>query len=378
MILSFGARNFYSFKESFEVDLTLNKKLSNGKGFASSFAIKGSNASGKTNVFKVLSFIKSYVVNSFTNMKPDEDILIESHFANNEPIELFIVFLKNDIEYKYELVLKKQKVISEKFYKKERRWTRIIWRNKNKIGSIGKYNDIKSMKLRDNASFFSSAIQYDIKSINNFVELFNSISTNVHAFGRDETNIDYKTVTEFYYNNNNLFLFVKEILKKSDTGIDDIKIIKSENKETGKNEYFPIFYFKVDEDEKFLTYFSQSSGTKELYLLLGHYKLALDRGTLLAMDEFDIKLHPDLLPMIVDWFEDSEINKNNAQFVFSTHNTEIMDKLGKYKVAFVNKKDNKSFLYRLDEIPGDILRANRPILPVYNTGRIGGKPKIVS
>ncbi len=378
MVLSFGARNFYSFREGFEVDLTLSKKLSNGKGFTNSFAIKGSNASGKTNVFKVLSFIRSYALDSFSNIKPDEDILIESHFSNNEPIELSIVFLQNTIEYKYELVLKKQKVISEKFYKKGKRWTLIIWRNEKKIDSIDKYSDIKSIKLRNNVSFFSSAIQSEIKSINEFIKLFNSISTNVSAFGRDETNINYRAVTKFYYNNKNIFAFVKEILKKSDTGIDDIEIIENENKETGEKEYFPIFNFKVDDKIEFLTYFSQSNGTKELYLLLGYYKLALDKGSVLALDEFDIRLHPDLLPMIVDWFEDNEINKNNAQFIFSTHDNEIMNKMGKYKVAFVNKEKNKSFLYRLDEIPGDILRANRPILPVYNTGRIGGKPKIVS
>jgi hypothetical protein len=42
----------------------------------------------------------------------------------------------------------------------------------------------------------------------------------------------------------------------------------------------------------------------------------------------------------------------------------------------VNKEDNESFAYRLDEIPGDILRNDRPILPAYNDGKIGGIPKL--
>ena len=38
--------------------------------------------------------------------------------------------------------------------------------------------------------------------------------------------------------------------------------------------------------------------------------------------------------------------------------------------------ENESFLYRLDEIPGDMIRKNRPISPIYNANKIGGKPKI--
>ena len=96
----------------------------------------------------------------------------------------------------------------------------------------------------------------------------------------------------------------------------------------------------------------------------------------LALDEFDIDLHPDLIPMLVELFENKELNKNNAQFIFTTHHTSIMDKLGKYKIVMVNKEENESYLYRLDEIPGDILRPDRPITPAYRANKIGGKPRI--
>ncbi len=125
-----------------------------------------------------------------------------------------------------------------------------------------------------------------------------------------------------------------------------------------------------------MTFYDQSSGVKSLYLQLGRYKTVLDKGGILALDEFDINLHPDLLPMLIDFFEDEKKNINNAQLIFTTHNSEIMDELGKYRVVLVNKTENESFLYRLDEIPGDILRNDRSISSVYNAGKIGGKPKI--
>jgi hypothetical protein len=54
-----------------------------------------------------------------------------------------------------------------------------------------------------------------------------------------------------------------------------------------------------------------------------------------------------------------------------------MDHLGKYRTYLVNKKNNESYGYRLDEIPGDILRNDRPVSTPYRNGKIGGVPKIV-
>jgi hypothetical protein len=75
-------------------------------------------------------------------------------------------------------------------------------------------------------------------------------------------------------------------------------------------------------------------------------------------------------------FLDPETNPNNAQLLFTTHDSEILNGLGRYRTYLVNKVDNECFAYRLDEIPGDILRNDRPILPAYNEGKIGGIPKL--
>ena len=64
-----------------------------------------------------------------------------------------------------------------------------------------------------------------------------------------------------------------------------------------------------------------------------------------------------------------------AQLIFTTHNNEIMDRLKKSRIILVNKEDNESYLYKLDET-GEILRNDRSISKIYNTGRLGGKPKI--
>ena len=104
--------------------------------------------------------------------------------------------------------------------------------------------------------------------------------------------------------------------------------------------------------------------------------MALEQGGVLLLDEFDINLHPNLLPMLINLFDDPEKNLNNAQMIFSTHDTAIMDRLGKYRTYLVNKENNESFGYRLDEIPGDILRNDRPVSSPYRNGKVGGVPKV--
>lgn len=375
MLVEFGANNFFSFKEGFCVSFLVNKQISD------TLVIKGANASGKTNVFKVLSFLNFFTINSFTSMKPDEEMLLFSFFHNDEPISLYAQFIDDNIEYKYELELTKNSIISEIIYKKNRRWAKVVERKGKKLIKCSEeYKALKTISLeRTNASIISIAKQYEIKSLDKIYNLFNNIETNVNSFGKstlESSFPNYTTVSSIYNETPKLLKFVIDMLKRADTGIENIIIKKMTNLFSNKDEYIPIFEYKISDKTKQLTYQEQSNGVKSLYLQLGLYAITLDQGMVLALDEFDINLHPDLLPMLIDLFEDKEINKNNAQFIFSTHHTSIMDKLGKYKIILVNKDDNESFLYRLDEIPGDILRPDRAITPAYRSNKVGGKPRI--
>lgn len=94
------------------------------------------------------------------------------------------------------------------------------------------------------------------------------------------------------------------------------------------------------------------------------------------LDEFDIYLHPLILPALLNLFIDEKFNKKNSQLIFTTHNSQIMDIIGKYRTVLLNKEDGESYGYRLDEIRGDLVRNDRPISPIYNSGKIGGVPKI--
>ena len=170
--------------------------------------------------------------------------------------------------------------------------------------------------------------------------------------------------------------FTRDIIIRCDMGISDIQILERTN-ERGELEHYPRFYHTGGADHaRALTYFTESHGTTALYRRLQTYWSVLYWGGTLIMDEFDTNLHPDLLPIIIDLFLNPETNPHSAQFIFTSHNLEIIDHLGKYRTILVGKTESESFCYRLDEIPSDIIRNDRSISSLYRGGKIGGVPKL--
>lgn len=379
MLLGFGAKNFFCFKEGIEVSLRLKPNSpalrSNGFPYVDILCVKGANGSGKTNLLKIISFFNFFCCHSFED-KPENPIATETYFDSDEPSSFYIDFMIKKTQYRYELILNKKEVITEIIYRKKNRFITIIERKNRKIPNcIKEFDELKIIKLRTNASIISTAYQYEIDSFSDIYNFFNKIISNVNLYGIYEKDFGLSYTSELYFKEKKLFNFVKKVIVACDLGIHDIRIKKIKDDEDA-DIYFPIFFHKNQDSTNLLLFRNQSSGTKALYNQLWIYKTILEEGGVLILDEFDINLHPHILPVLLELFLNKKINKNNAQLLFTTHNTKIIDTLGKYKVFLINKDDNESYGYRLDEIPGEIIRNDRPISPVYNSGKIGGVPRL--
>ena len=66
-------------------------------------------------------------------------------------------------------------------------------------------------------------------------------------------------------------------------------------------------------------------GTKKLFTILGPIFEALDKGSLLIIDEIDSKLHPAIVRLIINMFNTIHINKNNAQLISTTHDVLLLN-----------------------------------------------------
>ena len=84
MILAYGGRNCWSFREWLEISFRVNKKVPKDISFKNKRAIpvlcfEGANAAGKSCALRVLSFIFDFCMNSFS-YNTDEPILFDSFY----------------------------------------------------------------------------------------------------------------------------------------------------------------------------------------------------------------------------------------------------------------------------------------------------------
>jgi AAA15 family ATPase/GTPase len=129
-------------------------------------------------------------------------------------------------------------------------------------------------------------------------------------------------------------------------------------------------YFEFDFEE-------ESEGTQRLFSLIGLWIDSLNNGRVLVVDELDTKLHHLLNVFLIKLFNDSTQNKNNAQLIFTTHNTNLLDQdiFRRDQIWFTEKNPSKGStdLYSLIEFSP---RKDKDIQKGYLTGRYGAIPFI--
>lgn len=384
MLLGYGGKNCWCFKDWMQIDLSLGdgvpSDVSMGLPACTAMCFKGANASGKTNALKVYSFIYDFVRFSFS-FRPDYPIMFASFFHNEDPSEFYVEFMQNEIYYRYELITSKKAVISERLFRKKNeegsRETEIFVREENTIVKNTLYKGHKDILFRDNASFISTLKQYNLPEIADIYDFFFKTAVNVGYYGlNDRGEKDPEGLTQYYYTHLEELKFTIEKIKYFDTGIKDIEVGTKTN-ELGQLYAYPIFHHLLSNKSTHeMAFAEESRGTQALYCKLANYYTVLNRGGVLILDEFDINLHPDILPHLLDLFIKAENNPNHAQILFTTHNADIMDILGRYRTYIFEKEDGESFCYRLDEPKSPSLRNDRPLSVPYKRHLIGGFPKI--
>lgn len=383
MILSYGGRNCWAFKDwmeiSFQVSKSAPKDISfSGKKVVTAMCLEGPNAAGKSCALKVLSFIADLCRNSF-GYATDNPIMFDTYYNNANTAQFFIRFTipkELNSEYKYEVTLSTDKIHSEKLTKKKDKVTEVLFKRINNKALIDVISDGKTNIIyKPTASFISTMIQYGIKGIEPFRVFFSGINSNVSYLQTvDDPLSDH--AAQFYYDNPELHRKVIKYLKNWDTGIKDVEIIPA-NDSQGRKVFISVFHHNTDAKSDALPFQSQSTGTKLLYNRLKDFIIILEMGGVLVFDELDNHLHSNIIPVLIRMFLDKEINRKNAQIIFTSHNTMLLDELKKYRVYLFKKINGESICYRIDELPGNnILRNDRSLEQMYKSGLLGGQPDV--
>ena len=402
MILEFSLTNFLSFKDRTTFSMIANSKLGlesnyvlfGDKKILKTSAIYGANASGKTNLFKALSMILSMLKNS-NNIDINSKLSIIPFKYNKDsldrPSEFEIKFLCNGIRYVYGFVANDEKVLEEYlYYYPKGRETKIFDRTNVNDYTFSQRDervlrDIAN-KTASNKFFIASATNWNYDKTRipyNFltmdIKIFNNLS--------ELRDIAFR---EYLKKDDKLKMFALDFLKSADFNIEDYKVIEAEVPDE-------IFYsipdfikngmklnlkvstvlFKHKGLNFDLTYDEESMGTQVIYCFIPFIMDALDNKKVLVIDELDKSLHPYLVEMIVQMFNDPEVNKSGAQLIFNTQDTNLLklNILRRDQIWFTEKDNNSgvSDLYPLSDFS---VRKSENIEKGYMLGRYGAVPFI--
>jgi len=403
MIHSFSCKNFYSFGDEAKVDFIVNEKAPNDYGYFKSAsgarlskieAVIGSNASGKTNLLKVLPFLK-WLIGGSVNLKPTDPIPLQPFMfngKNEKRTKLSVEFEVDGDIYTYEVSLNSKKIFSEELKVKNKTKEkvtskRIFYREWDEVTKQYSFDD-KSFglpkgfesSLRTNASVMGTAFLLNNKISQKVMKFWDNVETNVDEAGwiGDRLFSDiYQQLFEtliFFSDNDLLKKEAEKILCRFDIGLDELEI-KTQKKENDVTLRDVRAAHLFDGEKQYLDFRYESSGTKQLLTLLHAMLQALSKGGTVVLDELDVNLHPEMVLALIDLFIQPETNPKNAQILFSTHSHLLLSKLDKYQIVLVEKNEKgSSESWRLDEVSG--IRADENYYSKYLAGAYGAVPKI--
>ena len=404
MIHSFTCKIFYSFSEEVTLDFVVNDNAPENNGYFTAKSgtrlskvetVIGSNASGKTNLLKILPFLKWLIIDSF-NSKP-EDLIVIQPFAfgdtKSKPSNLSVVFEISGKIYTYEFIITKEKILSEelkltKFVKTKKSTKKIFsrqWNEKtNNYDFDGETFDLpKEFKnlLRINASVIGAAARLNHTESQMIAKYWGQIETNVVEAGWIGDHLLPTSIFQlnkafgFFSENSMLKAEAEKLLCRFDLGLSGFEITKEkkENEENGFTLNVRATHL-VNGQKQYLPVRYESSGTKQLFVLLKSILVALEKGSIAIVDEFDINLHPEMVIALYDLFVQPETNPKNAQLIFTSHETSVMTQeiFRRDQIWFCEKKNKATELYSLAEFK--TRKGVTDIEKGYFSGRYGALP----
>ena len=413
MLLQFYFSNYRSFEGEGILDMrasgsnelsshirnTLNEKV------LPVTAIYGANASGKSSVFEAFQFMVLCVLESLSfsddNKKNPYKLKVDSFKfseSREKPSEFEINYIdkkgKKELYYNYGFKIDNSGILEEYLVsntktgvKRNEDYTYIFKREKNQKlyldSSIEKFRENLEISLKEKTLLVSLGAKLNIDEFIRVRTWF--INTEVINFsnslyGAFLENILPNNIIESEEVRKNLVSFINSF----DDSIIDIEVEKiSAIDENDKDNYRVFTIHKSDKgiSTARISMNEESSGTKKMFSLYQTLLDVLEKGGVFFADELDIKLHPLLMRNILLTFTDKEKNSNNAQLIFTTHNTIYMDMdlLRRDEIWFVEKDNGVSKLYSLDDITnekGKKVRKDSNYEKHYLLGNYGAIPNL--
>ncbi len=432
MLVKFSFENIFSFKDRQDFSMFAGKsklkserniKIGNDEILKFS-SIYGTNNSGKSNFIKALMLMHTIVT---TGTIPTNNA---SYLFNDEPhpslLEIGLSIDNKVYAYGFEFDFK-----SSQFHKE---WLREITNTKSKVIFQRDIEQntfvLKTVSNSFKKDLVKSSLLKHINANKNTLALYSIVNNGSLLSNTEEYQLLLK-IYQWFYNSLNLTLAhqfpiyrienefdknsFEELLVSFDTGIKKVMIEErdmsffnrsephlsnldkfpinvfhqtSTNTTTtfmvfgnstwlikldhGTISYFEIIYYHEEELKVPIIFSRESDGTQRIIGLIGMLNSNNNYNTVFVIDELASSLHPLLTKKFIESF--FKLNANNkVQLIMSSHETNIMDLdlLRRDEIWFVNKENNASELYSLEEFS---VRFDLKLDKAYLDGRFGAIP----
>ncbi|MEZ2237297.1 ATP/GTP-binding protein [Microcoleus sp.] len=409
MLIEFSVSNFRSIKEeqtlSMIADSSTRKNdntfvpIKNNKlRLLNSAAIYGANASGKSNILKALNTLLSYIHD--LNIDVDDKIPYHEPFeldksCSSQPSIFKLSFIFEGIMYEYQIAFDSREVHHEQLYfYPHKRQANLFIRTKNDVKRGDYFQDKRlfSTKALTKYPYLSKLAREEHKQMQKIYEYLKTYA----FFAANDTHMRnslVRHVNQELQKDEKLKRKLDKLIRIADTHIEKIqleektvdlefidevpeeikKIIMNEN----KYELFAVHKNRDGLLTNFPFFQKESIGTITLYVLGALILLILDRGHILVIDEIDNSLHPKLCKFLIKLFHHPSTNPHNAQLIFASHETTLLDKelLRKDQIWFTEKnKHGETQLFSVQDF--DKVKGDEPFDRWYMQGKFGGQPNI--
>lgn len=416
MLIEFSVKNFRSFWERQTLKMTAGPATDMQEQncfdppvkalppLLRSAVMYGPNASGKSNLFRGLHFMKQFVQNSAKEKQAGESISLQPFLLNQDgpvsPSEFEVIFIQDGIRYQYGFAANRERVIHEWLFaypqRKSQRWFERAYNPDTDsedwyFGSkfTGKKKTWQEA-TRSNALFLSAAIQLNNEQLKPVFFWFQKLTIIRHG---DILDPSFSTMQCQDKDNRKRIL---DFMNAADLSIVDIEL---ESREFRADELPPDMPLELKEKirrdlhgKKMLRVFfkhktaegdfvslpleEESDGTRKLFAYAGPWLDVLQQGRVFLVDELDNSLHPYMVRFLLRLINSPETNSKNAQLIFSTHDTSILDQklLRRDQIWFLERDgQTASRLYPLSDFSP---RKGEALEKGYLQGRYGALPYI--
>ena len=360
-------------------------------------ALYGPNASGKSTLLNALQTMRRIIVRQAPDDSTELPIvpfLLDDNRSKSTTFQVILII--DNIRYQYGFCASRSKVEQEWLYA----WPKgrlQVWLDRDETQNSWKIGDqITGSKetwrraTRENALFLSTAIMLNSKQVRPVYDWFRQ---NL-KFHEGAVRMPISTNRRIENGDKNKVL---EFLKNADLAVNDVRLETNdpdrdaiqENTSNGafsdpqdsplNRRYKKLWLSHVTKEGDNVEFElgDESNGTRAIYGWAGPWLDTLAKGDTLIVDELDTHLHPFVVRFLIEQFHNREVNKNNAQLIFTTHNTSLLDRkiFRRDQIWFCERdRQGESILFPFSDFKprNDLMNWELS----YLNGRFGGIPDV--